>query len=314
MNPGKIPEGAPMGYCRGLSDDHYISPDAACFPLRLPPDVKADGTGLFPTDAPHANLSSTAREYLSDLRISDPDGDSAGLIWMHALAISFSPVYLAENADGVRRDWPRIPLPPSHQSLVASAALGEQIAALLDTETDVPGVTVGKISPLLKAVGLIAKVGGGQLDTAGASLAVNVGWGHRGKEGRIMPSTGRLIDRPFEDVELKAIDAEAAARGATASDLQRLLGDTTCDVFLSSTAYWRNIPKGVWEYYIGGYQVIKKWLSYREDEILGRSLRPEEAREVMNMARRITALILLQPKLDENYGTVKESTYKWPTT
>ena len=51
-------------------------------------------------------------------------------------------------------------------------------------------------------------------------------------------------------------------------------------------AYWKNIPANVWEYYIGGYQVIKKWLSYREQELLGRALRVEEAREVTNMARR----------------------------
>ena len=30
---------------------------------------------------------------------------------MHALAIGYSPAYLSENADGIRRDWPRIPLP-----------------------------------------------------------------------------------------------------------------------------------------------------------------------------------------------------------
>ena len=94
--------------------------------------------------------------------------------------------------------------------------------------------------------------------------------------------------------------------------LRRLLGETTCDVYLNDTAYWRNIPRNVWEYYIGGYQVIKKWLSYREDEILGRALKPEEAREVMNMARRIAAIILLQPKLDENYNKVKSAAFDWP--
>jgi len=34
---------------------------------------------------------------------------------------------------------------------------------------------------------------------------------------------------------------------------------------------------------------------YREKELLGRALNPAEAREVMNMARRIAALLLLQP-------------------
>ena len=65
---------------------------------------------------------------------------------MHALAIGYSPAYLAENADGIRRDWPRIPLPDSRKALEASAALGRQVAALLDTEADVPGVTAGRWS------------------------------------------------------------------------------------------------------------------------------------------------------------------------
>jgi len=33
---------------------------------------------------------------------------------------------------------------------------------------------------------------------------------------------------------------------------------------INEVANWRNIPAKVWSYYIGGYQVIKKWLSYRE--------------------------------------------------
>ena len=97
----------------------------------------------------------------------------------------------------------------------------------------------------------------------------------------------------------------------TPAEVRRLLGETTCDVYLNETAYWRNIPRNVWEYTIGGYQVIKKWLSYREDKILGRALKPEEVREVMNMARRIAAIILLQPNLDENYRNVAQATYNW---
>ena len=56
---------------------------------------------------------------------------------------------------------------------------------------------------------------------------------------------------------------------------------------------------------------MKKWLSYREFELLGRALTPDEAREVTHMARRIAALILLQPELDANYQRVKAETYAW---
>ena len=53
---------------------------------------------------------------------------------------------------------------------------------------------------------------------------------------------------------------------------------------------------------IGGYQVMKKWLSYREAPLLGRDLRNEEAREVQAMARRIAAILLLEPALDDRPG------------
>jgi hypothetical protein len=226
---------------------------------------------------------------------------------MHALAVGYSPAYLAENADGIRRDWPRIPLPASRRALEASAALGERIAALLDTEAEVPGVTADKFAPLLKAIGVTTKIGQGVLD-----LAVTAGWGHLGKEGVVMPAKGRLSQRAYDAGELRAIEAEAAARGMTAKAVIQLLGEKTCDVYLNDTAYWRNIPSNVWEYYIGGYQVIKKWLSYREESILGRAIKPEEAREVTNMARRIAALILMQPDLDANYDAVKADTWPWP--
>jgi hypothetical protein len=82
-------------------------------------------------------------------------------------------------------------------------------------------------------------------------------------------------------------------------------------VYLNEGAFWKNIPINVWEYYIGGYQVIKKWLSYREKELLKRSLTIEEVREVMNMARRIAAIVLLQHELDKNYQAVKNAPYSW---
>ena len=74
-------------------------------------------------------------------------------------------------------------------------------------------------------------------------------------------------------------------------------------------ACWRNIPVDVWNYTIGGYQVIKKWLSYREKPLLGRGLTPDEVRHVTNTARRLSSLVGLQSALDDNYHTVSRTTY-----
>lgn len=318
----KVPEGPPFYLSRCVCDYDSISGHARHFPIRVKNgqrlEKQAEAT-LFTAlgeepevDVPVANLSSAVRAYLARLKIRSPDDvKTAGLIWMHALAVGYSPAYLTENADGIRRNWPRIPLPDSRKALLASAALGEQVAALLDTEADVPGITSGKIGPLFKTIGVPSRLGGGQLDENTGDLAVTAGWGHKGKEGVTMPGKGILQDRNYDEAEAKAIDMEAAARGVSAKEARRLLGERTCDVYLNGTAYWRNIPFNVWEYYIGGYQVVKKWLSYREEGILGRALKPEEARAAMNTVRRLAAVILLQPKLDENYRAVKATTFDW---
>ena len=90
-----------------------------------------------------------------------------------------------------------------------------------------------------------------------------------------------------------------------------LLGETCFDVYLNDVAYWRCVPASVWRYTIGGYQVIKKWLSYRERALLGRDLKPEDARYVTEMVRRIAALVLMQPELDANYERVKADVWEW---
>jgi hypothetical protein len=58
--------------------------------------------------------------------------------------------------------------------------------------------------------------------------------------------------------------------------------------------------------------VIKKWLSYREHKLLGHPLTTDEAREVMNIARLIASVLLLEPSLDTNYQAIKNATYPWP--
>ena len=303
-----------MYYCQGLSDDHLLAPDAACFALRLAPPASNGKQGILFQGKMKANLSPAARVYLAGLEITNPEAniDTASLVWMHALVVGYSPLYLAENADGIRRDWPRVPLPDSRKILEASAKLGQQIAALLDTENEVDGVTAGTIDAFLQTVAVLSRVGGGSLDPDAGDLAITAGWGHVGKGSATMPGKGQIVRRPYEEAELEAIEQAANARGLSVKQVLTLLGPDTRDVYLNDKAYWKNIPPCIWKYYIGGYQVIKKWLSYREQKLLGRALRTEEAREVTRMARRLAVIVLLQPALDKNYQEVKDNAYAWP--
>jgi hypothetical protein len=216
-------------------------------------------------------------------------------LFFHCLATFFSGAYFCQNSFSLRQDWPRVPLPTGKKALQATAALGRRIAALLDTENPVEGVTTGRVDPRFKEIAVIAKVGNGGLNPDEGHLDLTMGWGHAGKGGVCMPGTGKC-----------------EVQGQTDDTLKTAFGDETLDIYLNDVAYWSNVPKRVWEYHIGGYQVIKKWLSYREKSLLGRGLRVEEAEYVTEMARRIAALILIQPELDANYEAVKADTWPWP--
>jgi hypothetical protein len=90
-----------------------------------------------------------------------------------------------------------------------------------------------------------------------------------------------------------------------------LWGGSTIDIFLNNETHWSNVPEAVWEYTIGGYLVLKKWLSYREEEVLRRPITKDEARQFTHMVRRIGALVLMEPELDRNYISAKADFYIW---
>lgn len=303
-------EWAVMTVTSALPDYHLLRPNAVAIPLQLHREAQ-EQSALIPASA---NLSKPSRAYLEHLGTPAPDTHprAAALLWMHALAIGYSPAYLTENADGVRRDWPRIPLPNARQALVVSATLGDQLAALLDTEAQVPGVTSETIRPGLRVLGAIARVDGKAINPEGPDLEITAGWGHLGREGVTMPGKGRVVERPFTEAERAALAAEAADMKLVPAIAETLLGGRTLDVYLNGGVFWRNVPVAVWEYHIGGYQVLKKWLSYREAALLGRAILPDEAREVTNIVRRLASIILLHPALDSNYQAARAAAYPWP--
>jgi hypothetical protein len=260
------------GYFLKSLADNFGNGLSNFFPLNL----HSDGSSLLEPAGKQPNLSDTAAAYLTGIA-ADPED-----LFYHALAILHAPAYRVGNAGALRQDWPRIPLPATKEALLASAALGRQVAALLDAETPVAGVTAGRISEELKAVAVFTRADGQPVNPDAGDLELTAGWGHAGKGGVTMPGRGKV----------------------------ETVGDAL-DIYLNGLTCWRNVPVPVWEYTIGGYQVIKKWLSYREKPLLGRGLAVAEVRYVTETARRIAALLALQSDLDANYCAVlKESVQK----
>ncbi len=230
-----------------------------------------------------ANLSHRAHRYLTHLNLSVED------LFHHVLATLHDPAYRETNAGALRMEWPRVPLPgwPNGEAkhaaeLARSVARGRKIAVLLEPETSVPGVTQTPLRPEIAVLGIPATTNGGNMTDA--HFAVTAGWGRRGSGDAVMPGRGRAVERTYTTTERSSL-----------SDALPVLGETTFDVHLNGEAFWCNIPAAVWNYQLGGYQVLKKWLSYREQVILGRNLLPEEVQYFADTTRRIGALLMMSP-------------------
>ncbi len=317
-----FPEGAPLYFSTPLMDFHSIATSTKLIPIRLPPkkestrargrQVDLRGKAVPSTSQQsRANLSESARAYLRGLGLPDPDLDpvTGNLTWFHVLSIAYSPEYILENQGGIRGGWPRIPLPDSADALRRSAALGEALSCLLDPISMVTGVTTGELRDELATIGICERIGGGSLSGDRGEFDLTAGWGHG--ETITMPGHGSVVSREFDASEGAAISRGAKVSGKESSSYLELLGGSTFDVFLNELAFWKNIPSRVWEFRVGGCQVLKKWLSYRDRSILGRGLVPDELSEFSRMARRIAAIRLLEPELDLNYASTSDSAFTW---
>ena len=247
---------------------------ATCIPVWL----REEGLDAAAGTERRPNLSGTAQRYLDRLGLGVED------LFHHVLATLHDPGYREANAGALRMEWPRIPLPGwlagdaegASQALTRSEARGRFLAALLDSESPVSGEVATRWPA---GIAVPSTVAGRYM--ADDDFAVTARWGHFGAGDAVMPGRGRVIERAYRPEERATLAAHLAG-----------LGETTFDVYLNGEAYWSNVPSAVWDYRLGGYQVLKKWLSYREREVLGRKLRRNEVRHFADTARRIGTLLL----------------------
>ena len=259
-----------------MASFHLIERGAAMFPAWLHDDSIVNDA-----DGRRSNLSVAAERYLDGVGASVEDLFHYVLVTLHDAG------YRETNAGALQMGWPRIPLPGwpggvaegSSARFAAGAEQGRELAALLDGNAPVAGVTHGALRAEIAAVAVPATVDGANM--SGEDFAVTAGWGHYGRGGAVMPGQGRVVERPYTEGE----------RGVLAERLPAL-GETTYDVYLNGRSLWRNVPAPVWTYRLGGYQVLKKWLSYREHAIIDRGLDLQEVADFSNIARRIAAIVI----------------------
>jgi hypothetical protein len=304
---------------------------ASCFPA-----IVIESATLHSTVSIRTNLIPSAESYLEFLAAPKLN------LFHHALATMHTPTYRSENAGALLGDWPRIPLPATAELLTHSAALGRRLAELLDAESAVnltaewSFLAALKLPPdpnLDEALKLTAgwgHKGQGSTVMPGRGLTHERPWTESEREklaalaaaqsvSSFSQQTVILSDALFSGVEGPAVVLrpeqpefqDGSPRPAlTLESARTLLGETCVDVYLNGDAHWSAVPINVWNYTLGGYQVLKKWLSYREftpeqaSPLLHRALHAEEAAYFAQVVRRIAAILLLGPALDASYRAI----------
>ena len=86
-------------------------------------------------------------------------------------------------------------------------------------------------------------------------------WGRRGPNG-VSGGNGKIV--AWQDGNLVSEEDEG--------EIELTDGNVVLDVYLNDRVYWKGVPSETWRFSVAGYQVLKKWLSYRAVAVIGRPL------------------------------------------
>lgn len=75
-------------------------------------------------------------------------------------------------------------------------------------------------------------------------------------------------------------------------------------VYINEAQYFEGIAKEIWEYQIGGYQVMDKWLKDRKGQILSF----EDIQHYCRVTTALTRTIQIQAEIDRLYPQVEKDT------
>jgi len=276
--PRKVSEAAPV-FASTLVGLHVHERGSVVFPRETRgDDLLSDRDANIPEPTwrnmrTHFGMSGERRD--QDAR------DFVGRLFRVAFAVLHAPRYQSEHKSALSADWAHLPIPRDHNLLDRLAAAGAQVTALLDAQSDAGDLVAGILgAELARHVGPLKRAGAEQVRAGDLHVTVTY-WG--GGKGRWKP-------RPFNTDETPP------------DDWADRWGERTGDLFINDTACFANVPEAVWNYQLGGYPVIKKWLGYRQaNRSDGAPLSLDESKWLRQVIQRIAALLALGPALDALY-------------
>lgn len=193
------------------------------------------------------------------------------------LALGHSPQYQEDHRDTLQQDWARVPIPKDQDVFESLVEVGDQIATLLEPFTSPRNVIRDLLGQgLTSELARLSRRGGGTVREE--DLVVDISYFAHAK--------GKWVDRPWNADETAVEE----------------LGERTGDLYLNDEIYLSNVPEQVWRFELGGYPVIKKWLGYRQARFRdGAPLTLSEKDMLRQVVHRLSALLVLHPRLDELY-------------
>ena len=78
-------------------------------------------------------------------------------------------------------------------------------------------------------------------------------------------------------------------------------------IYINDTQYFEGIPEKVWQYQIGGYQVLSKWLKDRKKRVLTL----DDTKHYCKVAMSLKKTIEVQKTIDEFYPEVEKETVEF---
>ncbi len=127
---------------------------------------------------------------------------------------------------------------------------------------------------------------------------------HRARGGRADPIGGQLRDGAVLTKMAGEVLPGSGDMPQIGFGFQRAIRE----VLAFDGGAWENVPKAVWEYSVGGFQVLLKWLSYRHVRQTREPLPASDIDTVTQICRRIHALVALEEKCDRVYDSAATNT------
>jgi hypothetical protein len=266
-------------------DLHLHDRGSIGFPMEIKLDTQDEAPLFQTTGAGEGSLANIAEPVWAclkeawDLRGSYGGHDAKRLVRQLAslcVAVCHSPLYEQEHKEALAQDWAHVPIPKNIDLFVQLANAGSTVALLLDPAKDPTKLFKEILGESLATIAVVNRLDGEPIQPTDLTVEYSF----------FGSATGGWRSRSAEPEEC----------------FSPAWGETTGDLFINDRVCLRNVPQAAWEYELGGYPVIKKWLGYRDHGRRGDApLSVQEINHLRNMVQRIAALLVFHSTLDQLY-------------